>query len=84
MTIVANTLGLESLVLATVHLGQVKTFLQTSNETHVTLCSATSYPYMNGNLLHLNDQSLENGLFCIFQATGNILILQERYKSSRM
>ena len=29
--------------------------------------------YMNGKVLHLKGQSIENGLFCVFQALGNIL-----------
>ena len=49
--VVANILVLESFVLATMQVGQVMRFLQTSNKTNVILCSANVY--MNGKVLHL-------------------------------
>ena len=39
MTIVANTLGLESLVLAAVQVDQVMMFLESSHNTNVIFCS---------------------------------------------
>ena len=50
-------------------------FLKASNKTNVILCSATFYLYVNGKLFTFKCQSLENGLSCIFQAIGNIIII---------
>ena len=43
--------GVESFVLASVHIGQITIFLQISNKTNVTLGSATFYLYMSGKVL---------------------------------
>lgn len=72
--VAVNLLVQESLVLAAVHVSLVFMFLLTSNKTHVFLSFLNYYLYINGKMLYLKGQSLENGIPCIFQAMGNILL----------
>ena len=40
--------------------------------------------YMNGKMLYLKSQNLENGLFFIFQAIGSILNLQQKQQNTKV
>ena len=51
--VAANVVVQESFVLAAVQADQVRLYLYASSKTNVILCSATFYPYVNGNVLHL-------------------------------
>ena len=73
--VVTDFLGSESFVLASVHVGQVILFLCTSSMTDVTLFCSLLNLCMNGKVLYLKSQNLENGLFFIFKAIGSILNL---------
>ena len=62
-----------SFILAIVHVGLVKMFLQTS-KTSVILCSVTSVSMGMGKCCIFKGQSFERGVSCIFQAIGNTLL----------
>ena len=54
------------------------------DKTTVTLCSTTFYLYTNRKVYTFKDQSLENGLSCIFQGIGNILNLWQKQQNTKI
>ena len=71
--VVANFLMPEFFVFASVHLGVVTMFLQTSNKTNIILCSATFYLYMSGeSVMPLKIKALRMGCPVYFKLQATL------------
>ena len=67
----ANVSVSQFFVFATVQVGQVTMFLKTSNKTR---CYSLFCNFLSLYEWTLKDQHPQNGISCIFQALGNILL----------
>ena len=71
--VVADFLMPEFFVFASVHLGVVTMFLQTSNKTNIILCSAAFYLYMSGeSIMPLKIRVLRRGYPVYFKLQATL------------